>query len=659
MAGDDDLSQDGRIGILSTPLDSDVRRGRDALALVRFEGTEGLSELFEYRIDALSNIENIDFNKALGRQCTVTLKTFGGQTRDFHGILIEALRIGRRDDHFAYRLVLRPWLWLLTRTTDCRIFLNKTVPEIIKEVFNDRQFADFESRIEDEGSFPKRDYCVQFRETDFNFVSRLMEKEGISYYFKHENGKHILVLANSKGSHDPIFTMQQTNSSTPGSLQLDDVMPFLPPVGNFVATTQRLDSLVSERKFRSGVATLNDYNYEKPNASMLSMELGEKRYERGDMEIYEHPGDFKNSDEGLRYAEIYLQAEQARDQRRKATGEAPSLFPGGLITLKKMQLSDRQKDFQLPDSELQEYLVVRTIHTYGDQSYRSSGRGATADGIIRGSYELQASTLPFRAPLATPKPRIYGIQTAVVVDKEGRGRIDKSSEEIEVEKLSEIFVSFFWDRRQHTEKRSVKLRCAQLWAGKKWGAQFIPRIGMEVLVEFLDGDPDRPIVTGCVYNDDNQPPYDLPANKTKSGIKSESSKGDHGFNEWNFEDKKGSEQINVHAQKDLNVTVLNNETRSVGANMSTSVGNSETRTVGKNFKPPTGKPSRTTTIENGDDKLDVKNGAILTSAKVKIELTCGPSKLTIDPSGITLDAPTITIKAQTNCIIQGLPVKIN
>jgi len=205
----------------------------------------------------------------------------------------------------------------------------------------------------------------------------------------------------------------------------------------------------------------------------------------------------------------------------------------------------------------------------------------------------------------------------------------------------------------------VKLRCAQLWAGKKWGAQFIPRIGMEVLVEFLDGDPDRPIVTGCVYNDDNQPPYDLPANKTKSGIKSESSKGDHGFNEWNFEDKKGSEQINVHAQKDLNVTVLNNETRSVGANMSTSVGNSETRTVGKNFKPPTGKPSRTTTIENGDDKLDVKNGAILTSAKVKIELTCGPSKLTIDPSGITLDAPTITIKAQTNCIIQGLPVKIN
>jgi type VI secretion system secreted protein VgrG len=182
---------------------------------------------------------------------------------------------------------------------------------------------------------------------------------------------------------------------------------------------------------------------------------------------------------------------------------------------------------------------------------------------------------------------------------------------------------------------------------------------MEVVVEFLEGDPDRPLVTGCVYNDDNHPPYDLPAQKTKSGIKSESSKGDHGYNEWNFEDKKGHEQINVHAQKDLNVVVLNNETRSVGNNMTTTIANSEKRTIGKNFKPPTGSPSRETIIENGDDKLDVKNGAIFHEAKVKIELKVGPSKLTIDPKGITLEAPTITIKAQTTCVIQGLPVKIN
>jgi type VI secretion system secreted protein VgrG len=655
---EDELSQDNRLGVLSTPLDLDTRRGRDALVLVRFEGNEGLSELFEYRIEALSNLENIDFNKALGQQCTVTIETFGGQKRDFHGILVEAQRLGPREDRFAYRLVLRPWLWLLTRTTDCRIFLDKTAPEIIKEVFTDRKFVDFQSRIENEGSFPKLEYCVQFRETDFNFVARLMEKEGIYYYFTHQNGKHTLVLANSRTSHDPVLTLQERDIIRDKTLELKEDMPFLPSVGKFVPTTQRIENWITERKFRSGVVELKDYNYETPNAQMACIEIGDNAYEHGDMEIFEHPGDFNNADQGQRYAEIYLEAEQARDHRRKAIGEAVSLFPGGFTKLTKGPVA-RGTDRFLPESEFQEYLVVRASHAYGDQSYRSGGRGRSSNGVYRGNYEFLPRDQPFRAPIATPKPRIYGIQTAVVVDKQGHGRVDKSTEEIEVEKLSEIYVSFFWDRRQHKEKRSVKLRCAQLWAGKKWGAQFIPRIGMEVVVEFLDGDPDRPIVTGCVYNENNQPPYDLPAEKTKAGIKSESTKGDHGFNEWNFEDKKDHEQINVHAQKDLNVTVLNNETRSVGANMVTTVGNSETRTIGKNFKPPTGSPSRKTTIENGDDQLDVKNGAILTTAKVKMEFTVGPSKLTIDPTGITLEAPTITIKAQTTCIIQGLPVKIN
>jgi type VI secretion system secreted protein VgrG len=220
-------------------------------------------------------------------------------------------------------------------------------------------------------------------------------------------------------------------------------------------------------------------------------------------------------------------------------------------------------------------------------------------------------------------------------------------------------VSFFWDRRQHKEKRSVKLRCAQLWAGKNWGAQFIPRIGMEVLVQFLEGDPDRPIVTGCVYNENNKPPWELAAKKTISGIKSESTKGDQGCNYWNFEDKKGGEQINFHAEKDLNVVVKNNETRSVGNNMTTTVANSEKRTIGKNFKPPTGANARETIIENGDEKLEVKNGAIFHEAKLKIELKVGPSKITITPANITLDAPTITLKATGPITIQGLPVKIN
>lgn len=199
---------------------------------------------------------------------------------------------------------------------------------------------------------------------------------------------------------------------------------------------------------------------------------------------------------------------------------------------------------------------------------------------------------------------------------------------------------FYWDRKN---EQSCRVRVAQVWAGKGWGGQVIPRVGQEVIVEFLEGNPDRPLVTGAVYNADNKYPYEMPSNKTQSGLKSDSSKGHGGYNEFMFEDKKNSEQINLHAQKDLGVVVLN----------------SETREVGEKFKPPTGSPSRQTTLKNGDDALDVENGAIAITAKVKIELKVGPSKITIDPTGITLDAPTITIKAATTCVIEGLPVKIN
>jgi type VI secretion system secreted protein VgrG len=218
----------------------------------------------------------------------------------------------------------------------------------------------------------------------------------------------------------------------------------------------------------------------------------------------------------------------------------------------------------------------------------------------------------------TPKPRIFGFRRQSSSTKQARGRVDSSPEEIEVEKLTEVYVSFYWDRRKHDEKRSCKLRCAQVWSGKKWGGQFIPRIGMEVVVEFLEGDPDRPLIVGCVYNDDNQPPWDLPAKKTISGIKSESTKGDHGCNYWNFEDKKGGEQINVHAQKDYNVVVLNNQTSTIH--------NSETRTIGKDFKPPTGSPSRKTELKNGDDQLDVENGGIYHTAKKEIVLKSGRAR---------------------------------
>jgi type VI secretion system secreted protein VgrG len=350
------------------------------------------------------------------------------------------------------------------------------------------------------------------------------------------------------------------------------------------------------------------------------------------MEIYDYPGKFKEQGVGERYAKIQLESEQARDHRRHANGDSMSLFPGGLTTL-----TDHPQDAQNI-----EYLIVHAAHTFMAEAY-ATGSGMTSGAPYYGSYELLPSSRPFRAPILTPKPLIHGIQTAKVVTKD-----EGSNEEIDVEELTEIYVRFYWDRKN---KRSCKLRCAQVWSGKKWGGQFIPRVGQEAVIEFLDGDPDRPLVVGTVYNDDYKPPYDLPSNKTIAGIKSDSSKGGNGYNEWNFEDMKGSEKITVHAEKDLDVTVQN----------------AETRTIGKNFVPPKGSPSRDTTLVNGDDNLTIQKGdqtiniplgSQTTTAMVTITIQVGASTITMSPGSISLTSPTISLTAVTAVNIAAPTVNI-
>jgi len=286
------LSQDTRIGQLSTPL------GKDVLVLVRFDGTEGLSELFEFRVEALSERVDIDFDKVISRQCSLKFATYG-QQREFNGILVEAQWLGVKDDYYSYRIILRPWLWLLSHTTDCRIFSDKKVPDIIKEVFQDRGFTDFEFKLSDEGSYPKWEYCVQYRETDLNFVTRLMEKEGIYYFFRHDGGKHTLVLADSKSSHQPV----------PGRTKT----PFIPLAtgpGNAGArrTQEHIYEWVSERRFQTGKVELNDYNYLKPNARMLSNAKASEQYTRSDLELYDYPGKYKEQSVCERYAKIRLES---------------------------------------------------------------------------------------------------------------------------------------------------------------------------------------------------------------------------------------------------------------------------------------------------------------------------------------------------------------
>jgi len=596
------LSQAGRVGMFKTPL------GDDVLVLIKLETVEGLGELFEFHIDALSEQANIDFDQALGRSCTLRLKTYNGKERIFDGILMQAQWIGKIEDYFSYRLVLRPWFWLLGHRADSRIFLDKDVKEIIQEVFTKAEFSsgrDFEFRTTD--SYDKIAYCVQYRETDLAFVSRLMEEYGIYYFFEHAEGKHTMILADTYSSHKAIPDLPK--------------VPFHPVTGQYNRSEQTLDDWISERRFRTGKVEYNDYDYLNPNKQLRASQEATEKYSRSKFELYDYPGKYDDQDKGKKFAKFRLEAEQAVDHRRRCSGDAPSLYPGGLVTVEKHPT----------ETENREYLVIRSGFSFASQHYRSSAE-RRRDEVYLGNYELLQSDRPFRSLPLTPKPRIYGIQTAKVVGKKG----EASDEEISTDENAHIWVQFYWDREP---KISCPVRIAQSWAGKKWGEIFIPRIGMEVVVEFLEGDPDRPLVTGCVYNGDHKVPYDLPGNKTKAGRKSESSKGGNGYNEIVFEDQKGSEQVGVHAEKDLSVVVLN----------------SETREIGEKFMPPTGSASRTTTLKNGDDDLTISMGnqnisidlgSQTTTAFQSVTLTVGLSTVTLTPASISITAPTINLTAE-------------
>ena len=638
----DTLTQDTRIGKLTTPL------GQDTLVLSRIHAGEALSECFTYTIDALSEKSDLDFNPALGKHCTVTVKTYDGE-RHFDGILTEALFIGASSGitgpaYYSYQLTLRPWLWLLSHRADCRIYHEKKVNEIILDVFQRAGFSgDVESKLQE--SYPKLEYCVQYRETDFVFVSRLMEEFGIYYYFEHEDGKHTMVLADSTSAHKPIPTL-------PGGK-----IPFRYTTERIQREEEVLFEWESAREFCSGKFSLNDYDYMKPNADLKGKAEGQESYELP-YEMYDYPGRYIDRGDGDKLAKVRLQSEQARDHRRKVGGDAVSLFPGGRISVTNNTV-DSKTDF----------LVLRAEHTFSEGVYRS---GTADDGTAyQGRYELLPAEQQFRAPQVTPPPKIYGVQTARVVPKKG-----DESEEISVDEHGRIFVHFFWDRHNDL---SCPVRIAQPWAQKKWGHIVIPRIGQEVVVDFLEGDPDRPLVTATVYNGDNKVPYDLPANKTQSGIKTNSSKGGNGYNEFMFEDKKGSEKIRMHAQLDHEVVIEN----------------SETWTIGNVFKTPQGKPSRKTEIKHGDDELtidtgdrkaDIKQrndiltidmgnrtttlkmgndslkcdlGSITHEAMQKIELKVGQSSITIDQMGVTIKGMVIKIEGQLQVQVKGLMTQVN
>jgi len=617
------LTQDTRIGELRTPL------GKDKLVLTRFDATEGLSELFEYRIEAISEEEDIPFDGAIGQNCSLTLKSYGSE-RHFNGVLVEAQWLGMKGVYYAYRLVLRPQLWLLSRTADCRIFSNKKAPDIIREVLND---FGVDNKFALQGSFPELEYCVQYRETHLAFVSRLMEQHGIYYFFKHSSDKHTMHLANGKSSHEPV----------PGHA----TTPFIPLAGEDRRDREHIYHWSSERRFRTGKVEFNDYDFKQPGKKLLADTKASEKYTKSDLKFYDHPGKYTERDVGETYTKIQLEAEQSLDHRRQATGDAASLFPGGLTKLEKHS----------KDSENEEYLIVRAQHSFVSEFYRT-GADVAPGQVYYGNYEFQKSDRPFRAQIVTPKPQVLSMHTAKVAGKDG--------EEIDTDEYGRIRVKFYWDQRKEFSRW---MRVAHMWASKQWGTQFIPRVGMEVVVAYEEGDPDFPLVVGAVYNGDNKHPYKLPDNKTQSGFKSNSSKGGNGYNEFMFEDLKGSELIRMHAQKDYDVTVHHVETRKIGEDGVAGASRDTTLVTGDDvLKVATGNQKVTVAMSVtetygmsqstriGASQSTTAGAAISITSGGLINLTCGASSIVMTPASITITSPTVQILGSANVLISG-PIK--
>jgi type VI secretion system secreted protein VgrG len=529
-----------RFAWVTTPLPE----GR--LVLESMSGGESLGAPFAYDLSLMSLDAGVDLEKLLGKPMTVHLDLPVGE-RLFNGIVLHAEQGQTDGDYTRYRVTLGPWLSLLQFTSNCRIFQGKSVVEIVKEVFRDNGCSDFEDNLS--GSYDALEYCVQYRESDLNFVGRLMESEGIYYFFKHDDGKHTLVLADGYSAHQ----------TTPGY----EEVPYKPPQEKL--EDDHLDAWVVAQQIRSGTYAATDFDFTRPRASLLSQLSTPLDNAKGDLALFDYPGKFSTASGGDERVKVRLQEAQFAYAIVDAAGNARGLQAGGLFTLVDFPRDDQNK----------EYLIISSsFHLHGATFHSGAGEGSDE---FEGSYHLVDSEVQYRPALRATKPRVEGPQTAIVVGEAG--------EEITTDSYGRVKVQFHWDRDgKSDENSSFWVRVAQLWAGSGWGGIHIPRIGQEVIVDFLEGDPDRPIITGRVYNADNMPPYALPDNKTQSGIKSRSTLtgAPSNFNELRFEDKKGSELVNLQAEKDLASLVKHDEGRSVGHDRTTDVAHDETITVGNN-----------------------------------------------------------------------------
>jgi type VI secretion system secreted protein VgrG len=580
------------------PMRVDTDLGEDVLLLEGFSGREGISRPFTWELELLSEEPGIDPDDVLRTAMLVTIETPSGEDRLVHGKVRRFVQVGRSEELTSYRAEIVPWPWFLSLTRDCRIFQEMTVLQIVEDVFESQGFSDYDIRCT--RNYPEREYCVQYRETHLDFVSRLLEEEGIFYFFEHETSKHTLVLTDDNSAVEPCPGLPEARMSTPRVPEEDVVT-----------------DLVREHDVHAGEITLTDYDYLQPSLSLESSISGE-----GAGEVYDyHPGRYTSREEGERRARLLMELREAG--RHVARGESSCrAFRSGF----RFELAGH-----FDSAANQPWTLVELHHTGRAGDYRS-WESASLD--YENEFVAIPHEVPYRPPRKTPRPVVEGTQTAVVVGKSG--------EEIWTDEHGRIKVQFHWDREgKRDENSSCWVRVSTPWAGKGWGELHVPRIGQEVVVDFLEGDPDRPLVVGSVYNANYAPPYDTSgAGSTKSGMKSRSSKGGGGYNEISIDDAKGEEKITVHAQKDMSGTVKNDETWSVGHDRTINVDNVLEETAQKEVR-----------VESATSSIEIE-------AATEIKLTVGQSSLTMSQDGtIELSGVDVTVKGEgVGVTVEGTPL---
>jgi type VI secretion system secreted protein VgrG len=537
---------------ISTPLAQDV------LLFNQLHSWDELGRPFEYQLTLLSAQEDINLDDVLGQQVSVQLMLPNNKYRYFSGYVTRFAQSGMVGRYYRYTATARPWLWFLTRTADCRIFQEMTVPDIIKQVFADHQSADFDFKLS--ATYRQWTYCVQYRETDFNFVSRLMEQEGIYYYFRHDQGRHTMVLVDSTSAHQSFGDYAQ--------------IPYVSPDRVLRVDQEHIDTWGISREIQPGVYAQDDYDFERPKAALGAKKNVSRKHKAADYEIYDFPGEYLQRADGVNYAAVRIDEFSTQFETARASTNARGLCVGATFTL----------SGQTRDDQNREYLVVGATHDLLFSEYEGlPNPDAASYGCTFSALSTQQQ---FRPARTTSKPHVQGPQTAVVVGPTG--------DEIYTDKYGRVKVQFPWDRYgKGNENSSCWMRVSHPWAGKNWGMIAIPRIGQEVIVDFLEGDPDEPIITGRVYNADQMPPYALPANMTQTGTKTRSTKGGDSsdFNEIRFEDKKGSEQLFIHAEKNQDIEVENDETHWVGHDRTKTIDHDEVTHV---------KHDRSETVDNNE-----------------------------------------------------------